>query len=179
MNPSRRFPLPIVLLIVVLNLHPVRADEARRLAELDRYWSEVSQAVGTGDFEAYRATCHPEGILVSGVRGRSSMLTEALARWKKEFDDTRAGERESSVAFRFSNRIGDDATAHETGIFRYAYRPKGGEWKVEFIHFEGLLLRKDGRWLILMENQKSVATPEEWASLADVSGKDSDEKAGL
>ena len=27
-------------------------------AELDEYWLRVSQAVETGDLEAYRATCH-------------------------------------------------------------------------------------------------------------------------
>ena len=73
------------------------AEEEVRLAELDKYWEEVSRSVGEGDFEAYAATCHPEGVLVSGVRGNSSPLADALKRWKKEFDATKAGEMKAGV----------------------------------------------------------------------------------
>ena len=35
-----------------------------RLRELDAYWAEVSRAVGDGDFEGYKATCHAQGAPV-------------------------------------------------------------------------------------------------------------------
>ena len=142
--------------------------EAARLAALDAYWAEVSRTVGEGDFEGYRATCHPEAVLVSGKSATSYPLSEALARWKTEFDATRNGEMQAEVVFRFSQRFGDGRTAHETGIFRYSAKPEGGEAKVEYIHFEALLLHKaDAGWQILMEYQKSPATEAEWDALAD------------
>lgn len=150
----------------------VMADEEQaerfrvaRMAELDGYWAEVSRAVKSGDFVAYAATCHPEGVLVSGAKGMSQPLREALARWKKEFDDTRDGQMAASVEFRLSKRVGDATTAHETGIFRYASQMKGGEAKEEFIHFEALLVKREGGWKILMENQKGTATEAEWEAL--------------
>ena len=73
----------------------------------------------------------------------------------------------ADVAFRFSQRFGDATTAHETGIFRYAATREGGEASVEFIHFEGLLLKTDSGWQILMEYQKGPATEAEWEALAD------------
>ncbi|MEZ5302009.1 MAG: hypothetical protein R3F11_15395 [Verrucomicrobiales bacterium] len=166
MNPTRHFAWIAAALVIACPARAAEEADAERIADLDRYWAEVSRSVGEGDFDAYRATCHEEGILVSGIRGKSTPLSEALARWKKEFDDTKAGHRQSSVAFRFSKRIGGDTTAHETGIFRYSFREAGGEPSVEFIHFEALLTKVGERWLILMEYQKAIATDEEWAALA-------------
>lgn len=140
--------------------------KAARLAELDDYWAEVSRTVQEGDFEGYRATCHPDAVLVSGKAKTSYPLRQALARWKAEFDATRAGTMEASVDFRFSQRFGDGTTAHETGIFRYAATNAEGETKVEFVHFEALLLKQASGWKILMEYQERPATASQWGALA-------------
>lgn len=142
------------------------ADDAARLAELDAYWAEVSRCVREGDFEGYRATCHPEAVLVSGKSKTSYPLTKALARWKAEFDATKAGDTEADVKFRFSQRFGDAVTAHETGIFLYTASSLDGDSLAEHIHFQALLVKKEDGWKILMEYQKSPATEAEWTALA-------------
>lgn len=139
--------------------------EGVRLGELDAYWAEVSRAVREGDFAGYAATCHEEGVLVSGVKRTSQPLSKALARWKQEFLDTKAGKTKANVEFAFSQRFGDRCTAHETGIFLYSTADGEGKRTEEFIHFEGLLIKRRGTWQILMEYQKSKATPEEWRAL--------------
>ena len=144
---------------------PIADNEGARIKELDAYWAEVSRAVGTGDFEAYKATCHEEGILVSGNKKTSQPLAKALARWKKDFVNTKAGTEKGQVEFRFSQRLGDETTAHETGIFLYTAQKPGEEPKKKYIHFEGLLVKKPGGWKILMEYQKSSATEAEWDNL--------------
>jgi ketosteroid isomerase-like protein len=174
------FALPL-LALTAFSLLPLQAEPSKeqaaataaadpelakaRLAELDAYWAVVSKAVNTGDFEAYAATCHPEGVLVSGGKQMSQPLAAALARWKQEFTDTRDGKMKASVEFRFSRRIGDATTAHETGIFLYTAQPEGGPPKAEHIHFEALLVKKADTWKILMENQKGPATEAEWQAL--------------
>ena len=59
---------------------------------------------------------------------------------------TKAGEMKASVEFRFSQRLGDATTAHEEGIFRYAATGEDGKENAEYIHFEALLLKREGRW---------------------------------
>ena len=132
--------------------------------ELDRYWTEVSRSVKGGDFDAYAATCHPQGVLVSGIKKASYPLSQALAKWKQGFEDTRAKRMQASVEFRFSQRLHDATTAHETGIFRYA-TVQDGESTISYIHFEGLLRKTEERWQIVMEYQKSLATEAEWNAL--------------
>ncbi len=163
-HSSWPFPTLAVLLWCVAGASLHSADDAARLSQLNAYWQEVARAVLTGDFEAYRATCHGEGVLVSGAKRTSYPLTTALAGWKQGFVDTQAGRMKASVEFRFSQRWGDETTAHETGIFLYTKTGPDGERQERFIHFEALLVKKE-RWTILMEYQKGPATREEWDRL--------------
>ena len=141
----------------------VFADE--RIKELDAYWAEVSKAVKAGDFEGYKATCHPDGVLVSGKKKTSYLLSKALEIWKPGIDATKEGKAKAAVDFRFSRRWGDETTAHEIGMFRYYHMDEKGVAKTEYIHLEALLVKKD-RWLVLLENHKSSGTKEEWDQLA-------------
>ena len=135
-------------------------------SQVDAYWATVSRAVPEGDFAGYKATCHEDGVLVAGTQQKSYPLTEALAGWKKEFDDTREGKRTSNVEFRFSQRILNANTAHETGIFLYTAVDGEGKQIAEYVHLEALLVKKNQQWKILMEYQKSKATQAEWDALA-------------
>ena len=136
-----------------------------RIKELDAYWAEVSRSVREGDFQGYKATCHEEGVLVSGTNNLSYPLSDALARWEKDFTATKEGKIKASVEFRFSQRIGDTTTAHETGIFLYSSGDPGENSKDEYIHFQALLVKRKGSWKIMMEYQKSKASQAEWNEL--------------
>lgn len=146
-------------------VEPLPDPEVRRISELDAYWAEVSRAVNEGDFEAYKATCHDEAVLVSGKKKTSYPLSQALARWKQEFDDTKAGRMKASVVFRFAHRYGDARTAHESGVFLYTQQKEGEEAKPEYIGFEALLVKEGDDWKILMEYQKEIVTKADWDAL--------------
>lgn len=152
---------------VILTVPFSRADDgAARLAELDHYWAAVAQSVKTGDFAAYQAGCHPEGVLVSEKLKRSEPMSAALARWRQGFDDTKAGRTRAGVEFRFTRRMGDATTAHETGVFLYTFTDAAGQTKRDYVKFEALLVKGAGGWKILMEYQKEAATEEEWKQAA-------------
>ncbi len=159
---------PILALALLFPFFLLAADPEPKKAwqkELDAYWTEVSRAVAAGDFAAYEATCHPDGVLVSGVKKNSSPLADALKRWKKEFDATKSGGMKASVEFKFAQRLSDATTAHETGIFLYSATGADGKEIREYIHFEALLLKRDEHWKIVMEYQKSKATRAEFEAL--------------
>lgn len=144
---------------------PLPDPDEVRLEQLDAYWAEVSRAVNEGDFEAYKATCHPKAVLISGTRKVSYPLSQALERWEQEFIDTKAGKISASVDFRFSERYGDETTAYENGMFLYTQTPEGGEPKPEYIGLEALLVKEDGDWKIMMEYQREVLTKADWEAL--------------
>ncbi len=105
------------LLTIFAQPSAMAAEDQVRIAELNQYWAEVARAVKAGDFAAYQATCHKEGVLVSGVKKLSEPLSAALTRWEKEFTATKSGQLKASVEFRFAQRLNDSTTAHELVFF--------------------------------------------------------------
>ena len=141
-----------------------RPEDSKRIAELDDYWTEVARCVREGDFEAYKATFHRDGIFVSGPRNEAHHISHALERWKPDFTQTKSGEITASVEFRWSQRLGDATAAHETGMFCYSRVNADGTKARYYVHLEALLIKR-GAWKAMMEYQRSPGTEAEWNKL--------------
>ncbi|NNF01800.1 MAG: hypothetical protein HKN22_03880 [Bacteroidia bacterium] len=142
--------------------------DSLRIIELDQYWELLTTAVLNGDFETYSNGYHKDAVVIFAMgKNKTSMpISKALTSWKRLFIDTKNGKIQSEVQFRFSQRIGDESTAHETGIFIYKNLDNNGKILEEYIiHFEMLLVKRNNKWLGLMEYQKSEATKAEWDAL--------------
>jgi ketosteroid isomerase-like protein len=154
-----------VLAALMMAAAPAFSDDRLILDELDSFWAEVSRTVIEGDFQAYAKTYHEDAIVVSGLSKTSQPVSRSLAEWEEGFIQTSAGKNKVGLEFRFTQRINDASTAHETGLFRYSSTAEDGTTKVSYIRFEALLIKKNG-WKTLMEYQKTLATPEEWDAAA-------------
>ncbi|MEQ1588383.1 MAG: hypothetical protein ABL895_21035 [Cyclobacteriaceae bacterium] len=144
------------------------AADSIRLAELNRYWTEVSRTVREGDFEGYTATYHKDAVCVftTGKNKRTAPIETQLTQWKKDFVDTKAGKTRNKVEFRFTQRVGDPTRAHEIGIFYFTSLDNDGKVLASgAVHFESLLVKRNGVWLAMMEYQKATATLQEWDAL--------------
>lgn len=145
--------------------------DTQRIQQLNAYWKTLSKTVKKGDYKGYGAMYHPDAVVIfaTGNKKTSMSIGDALAGWKKGFDETKAGNRNDTAEFRFSQRIGDATTAHETGIFRFTTRDASHKVTGTYIvHFEMLLIKKEGKWYGLMEYQKTKATEAEWDALANI-----------
>jgi len=155
---------------IIIEKNPKRntIQDSNRIDELNKYWGNLSKTVAEGDFEGYGKEYHKDAVIIFAFdKNKTSVPVEkALAGWKQGFIDTKNGKSISNVEFRFSQRIGDDTTAHETGIFVYTTSNSDGSNKVEYpTHFEMLLVKRNNKWLGVMEYQKSKATMKEWDAL--------------
>jgi hypothetical protein len=162
-------PFCVVSFLFAIQTPAQTPADSLRIAEIDRtYWNVISRTVREGDFEGYKATCHENAVLVAtaGKNKRSEPMSAALARWKQGFMDTQTGKQMDHVSFRFSQRIGGETTAHETGIFYFTSHDGAGKLLSEsYTHLEALLVKQGDKWVCLMEFQKSAATKEEWDAL--------------
>ena len=148
--------------------NPTAIEDPTRLAELDQFWKALSKTVKDGDYEGYGALYHSDAVVVfaGGANKTSVPISTALANWKQGFQDTKDGKQKDNVEFRFSQRIGNDETAHETGIFHFTSVDENGRTRADsYTHFEMLFVKKGGKWLSIMEYQKSPATKAEWDAL--------------
>lgn len=149
--------LPILL--VVLGSTP---DAPRTTDTIDAFWAEAVRTVVEGDFDGYAALYHEDAVLVSTFTNDTKPIADALDEWRQYFVDTAEGRMEAGLEFRFTQRLHNETTAHETGMFYYRLHPPGEEPQPVYIHFESLLVREADGWKWVMEYQKSVATAEEW-----------------
>lgn len=147
---------------------PVLSTDSIRIAELNLYWAELSRTVRQGDFEGYKATYHKDAVCVftTGKKKITNPIDVQLELWKPGFVETKSEKTRNNVEFRFSQRVGNSTSAHETGIFYFTSADNDGKvLSGGMVHFESLLVKRNGAWLALMEYQKSRATQEAWDAL--------------
>jgi ketosteroid isomerase-like protein len=156
-----------LLAVSLLVASPLAGQDDPVIAELDAFWAEVARTVAEGDFEGMVATYHPDGVWVSAVpsrpatralRGMTAEAAEVAAR-------TRAGEQAPRVEFRFSSRVHDSTTAHEVGMVRFTSTRGGVVVEDVYGLVDSYLVKKDGRWMILVEIQRWDMTRAEWDAL--------------
>lgn len=134
-------------------------------AELNTMWQEMSKTIAAGDFVGYRATFHQDATLVLGEKETSYHIDKAFKRWKSGFDKVKSGQHKVKVEFRFSKRIYDHSTAHETGMYYHELVDEHGDKTVHYVNLEALSMKVNGKWRVVMEYQKSTGNYEQWASL--------------
>ena len=126
-------------------------------------WEVISATVAANDSEGMAAVYHPDAVLVS-PRGTVA-IAEQLVKWGEGMERIAREGRGATVAFRFSSRQDNAGTAFERGMFRYAETDEHGVEQPVFIPFEALLVKKDGRWLMVMERQLEAADETAWNAL--------------
>lgn len=152
-----------ICLLACFYLGSALCDDAG-VGEIDRdVWSVISRTVEEGDIQGMAAVYHQDAVLV-GNSG-TVPVSEQLVKWGQDMETQKQAGARASVEFRFSSRQDDRLTAFETGIFRYAVAGQPDEEAPVYVEFETLLVKQDGRWLILMERQLDTVDQDAWAAL--------------
>ena len=133
--------------------------------ELDVAWGKLKNTVSKGDFRSFKSVYHWDAVLVNGTSKKSYPIKNAFEDWKQGFDDTKSGIISAYLDVKFSQRLYDKSSAHETGIFHYYTINKEGKQIDSYVHFESLWVKKNNKWLMIMEYQKSRTDKDEWDEL--------------
>ena len=153
----------VVCLGIALSSAPVRAAEPSS-EEIDRtVWNVISRTVVEQDIDGMAATYHPDAVLVS-ARG-TTLIADQLVIWGEGMEDQKAAGASATVSFRFETRLDGEATAFESGMFKYTEIDAGDNESSGYVPFEALLVKKDGTWLIVMERQLPVSDESAWNAL--------------
>ena len=148
--------------LTVIAALPSRAGESGD--EIDAtVWEVISATVAAGDIDGMAATYHPDAVLVS-PKGTVA-IADQLVKWGEGIERQQLEGRSAKVSFRFASRQDDGETAFERGIFRYAETNEHGVEEPVFIPLEALLVKKDERWLVVMERQLEATDERAWNAL--------------
>lgn len=176
MNKNTFFSVILFLVIVQVatasteNAPPLTQTQkdSSRIAELDLYWERLNKTVMEGDFEGNKDCFHEDAVVVfaSGTNKTSVPISTALEFWKEGLKKTKEGKTKVEIELRFSQRIGNETTAHETGMFTFTSTDTTSKVSNKYIvPFEMVLVKRDNQWYAIMEYQKALATQEEWDAL--------------
>ena len=165
-SPSSLFPRLVAAATLLAWSAPLSAQGSEpSTGAIDaQVWTAVSTTVLEHDIAGMTALYHPDAVVVT-PQG-TMPVARALAGWGQSMEVMKRDGSHASVAFRFSLRQDGAATAFESGMFNYAVTDSAGATKRYIIPFEALLVRKDGRWLILMEHQLAAADEAAWNAMA-------------
>lgn len=126
-------------------------------------WTPIAASVVNDDIAAMGRTYHPDAVLVSNDDTRS--IASALAGWGKEMVANKAKGTRATVEFRFTKRQDDTETAFETGVFKYTVIDKAGVATPSYRRLEALLVKRQGKWRIVMERQLEAVTEAAWNAI--------------
>ena len=150
-------------ILLSLNLASLLASETTT-SEIDRdVWSIIAATVMAQDIDGMAVTYHPDAVLVS-PRGTVA-IADQLVKWGRGMEEAKASGATARVEFRFQDRQDGDKTAFERGMFKYTEMDNKGEVSPVFISFESLLVKKDGRWLVVMERQLEELDEAAWEAM--------------
>ena len=149
-----------IFVIIILNQNIDAQNHV--LNDLDEAWNKMKTTIVNGDFRSFKSVYHRDAILVNGILKKTYPIQDAFESWKQGFDDTKAGSMDAKLELKFSQRIFDNSTAHEMGIFHYYTMNSQGEKTDSYVYFESLWVKKQRKWFMLMENQKSKTNKKEW-----------------
>jgi ketosteroid isomerase-like protein len=142
------------------------ADQAKTPAanEIDAdVWNVIVDTVAKHDIVRMGSTYLPDAVLVTPKETKT--IAKTLEKWGQDMVAAQAKGEIDTVAFRFSHRQDGADTAFETGIFKYSVMDKSGTTKAYYYPFEQLLIKKNGKWRIVMERQFAQVTQVEWDKL--------------
>ena len=132
--------------------------------DIDReIWTVLVESVKNDNIAQMASTYAPDAVLVTPNGTRA--MRDALAGWGRDMVTNKAKGTTARVEFRFSRRLDGTSTAFESGIFNYTTVDSAGVPKPGLYPFEELLVKKDGRWQILMERQFAATTQADWDRL--------------
>jgi len=161
-------PLAAILLTlpaVAVGQSAAPAGAAASTAAIDeQVWSAIAASVVDQDIDAMAATYHPDAVVVTP--GGTTPARLQLPNWGKDMETAKAKGETATVEFRFTKRQDNSNTAFETGMFKYSVIDSAGKVTSYHIPLEALLVRTNGRWVVVMERQFTAVTAEDWAKLA-------------
>jgi ketosteroid isomerase-like protein len=150
--------------VLTISVAASQTTPASPSREIDReIWSAFTATVAGDDITGMGRLYFPDAVLVT-PKG-TTPIKETLERWGKDMVAAKARGDRATVEFRFSLRQDNTTTAFEAGIFKYTVIAKSGASTPQFVPFEALLAKTDGKWRVLMERQLAAVTQADWDKL--------------
>jgi Domain of unknown function (DUF4440) len=149
---SKKLIIPILFVLIAFG--HVTSQNVEYFKSINKTWSKFYKAFETLDYTLMAEIHSKDLVRVSGGK-RIIDYNTYISNYKASFQRDKDAKQTSNISLRFFERINNDSTASERGIYKLV-RNKGTEKEQAYYgQFHVLFKKIDGEWKITMDYDSS------------------------
>lgn len=129
---------------------PLTGQSQVRLTEINEVWKKFCDGFNSHRPELLREVHSTELIRVSGGQ-RVSGYEDCMRRYEASIANSLKKNVESTLTLRFIERVSDDSSSSERGIYQLKRKEPGKEQKEYYGKFHAFMRKVDGNWKIIAD----------------------------
>ena len=126
------------------------AQSQVRLAEINKVWKKFCEGFNSHRPELLREVHSEDLIRVSGGQ-RVSGYDDCMRRYEASIKNTLEKKVESTLTLRFIERVSDENSASDRGIYQLKRKEPGKEEKQYYGKFHAFMRKINGEWKIVVD----------------------------
>ncbi|GGI56650.1 hypothetical protein GCM10011444_09590 [Winogradskyella haliclonae] len=124
------------------------------LKDINKTWEKFYKAFDNLDY-TLMANIHSEKLIRISGGNRITDYKTYINNYKATFDRARENKTSNTIALRFFERISNDSTASERGVYKLTRIENGKSPKSYYGQFHVIFIKENNTWKILMDYDSS------------------------
>ena len=142
----------VLITFLTTGLQPSIAQQSEQLLQINsQVWEKFYKAFEDLDYRLM-AEIHTKDLVRIPANQHTILDYDTyINNYKTQFHQAREDKISQSISLRFLERITNDSTASERGIYRFSINPGAENEQHYYGKFHVLLVKRDNSWKILMD----------------------------
>lgn len=141
-----------LLMVLFLTLNSYSQNETQLKQINKQVWEPFTKAFETSDYNLFAYLHSKDLIRVGGDGKRILNKTDYIEGYKNRWTSTN---QHRTISFRFIERISNENSASERGIYKLTLNPKTGQEQSYYGKFHVFLTKENELWKILVDYDSS------------------------
>ena len=142
--------LVFLTLFLVVFANQGYAQSLNNLKEINKVWMEFYQAFDSLDYKPM-ARIHSKNLVRVSGGERILDYDTYINNYKSSFKKAKEDKILNNISLRFFERINNDSTASERGIYKLTRTEAEGSQQAYYGQFHVIFVKEDGMWRILVD----------------------------
>jgi len=142
----------ISITFLVVSINPVKAQSIKNLQDINNeVYSKFYQAFDSLDLSLMESIHSKKLIRVPADSKTILNYKDYMKEYIHIFEETKKHNGSLNISLRFFERLNNDSTASERGIYKFTINKDREDEQVYYAKFQVVLIKEDNTWKILMD----------------------------
>lgn len=140
----------LILLFFIASVSVSTAQSLDHLKAINQVWAKFYQAFETLDYQPM-AEIHSKDVVRISGGSRIIDYETYINNYKRQFEANRTNNSTRNISLRFFERLNNDATASERGIYKLTVNKGKTDEQHYYGQFHVIMKKENGTWKITMD----------------------------